>query len=93
MIFDKSGKSSTATARMLALPRTASHWTRLAGLLSWDLRAFFAGFGQADGDGLFAALYATALTTFAGAQRAALSSAHSAGDGLARSLTVPAARP
>lgn len=52
--------------------------------------AFFARFGQADG--LLAALYAPALAAFAGTQGPALSSAHGAGDGLARSFAVPAAR-
>lgn len=31
------------------------------------LSAFFAGFGEPDGDGLFAALYAAAFASFAGA--------------------------
>jgi hypothetical protein len=62
----------------------------LAGF-SGDLGAFFARFGKPDGDGLLAAFYAPALATFAGAQGAALSSAHGAGNGPACSFAVPAA--
>jgi len=57
----------------------------LAGLFSGDLGTFFARFGKADSDGLFAALYAPALAALAGTQGAALSPTHGAGDGLARS--------
>src|ERR1700719_3201986 len=64
----------------------------LTGFFAGDLSAFFARFGQTDGDGLFAARYPAALAAFAGAKRAALSSAHGTGDRLTCSLTVPAAR-
>ena len=76
---------------MLARCLNANCETRLARLFSGDLGAFFARFGESYGDGLLAALYAPAFATFAGAQSAALSPAHGAGDGLARSLAVPAA--
>src|SRR5207237_9630261 len=45
-----------------------------------DLRALLARFGQADRDRLFAALYATTLSAFAAAQRAALAAPHRAFD-------------
>src|SRR5258706_2208550 len=57
-----------------------------------DLGAFLARFRKADGDGLFAARYPAALTAFAGAERAALSSAHGTSHRLTCSFTVPAAR-
>ena len=60
------------------------------GFLTRDLGTFFSRFGEADGDGLLATLYAPALATFAGAKSAALSSAHSAGNSFARPPTVPA---
>src|SRR5258708_39384943 len=39
---------------------------RLAGFFSGDLSAFFARFGKSDGDGLLAALYRPALSSFCG---------------------------
>ena len=53
--------------------------------------AFFASFGEPNSNRLLAALHAAAFASFAGAERAAFSSAHGAGDRLAGALTVPAA--
>jgi len=41
-----------------------------------NFRAFFAGFGEADGNGLLPALHLASFTAFARAERAALFPAH-----------------
>jgi len=57
-------------------------------LLLRDLRAFLARFGKADGNGLLAAFHGTALTAFAGFQRALLAPFHGTLNALAGGLSV-----
>ena len=73
--------ASLYTNALVPKERLSSEFPRmLAGFLARDLRAFLARFRESDGDGLFAAFYATAFAALAGAQRAALPAAHCTGD-------------
>src|SRR5690606_23985935 len=57
-------------------------------LLGRDLRPLLARFGEADGDGLIAALHPPAAPALAAAQRALLPPAHRAFHALARLLSI-----
>jgi|HubBroStandDraft_4_1064222.scaffolds.fasta_scaffold2154811_1 hypothetical protein len=57
-------------------------------LLAGNFGAFLAGFGQADRDGLFTALYGTALAASPGLQRASFLAAHGTLDPFAGSFAV-----
>jgi len=59
-------------------------------LLSWNPRAFLAGFGEADGDRLLAAFDRASLAALSRLQRAAFLAPHCAGNSFGSALAVAA---
>src|ERR1700675_2635478 len=88
---DKAAGGEAGPTRTRLLRGCAYRRLPSAGSFSRDLRALLAGFREADGDGLLAAFYRTALAAFAGTKRATLPSAHGARHLLAGALAVLAA--